>query len=728
MEQTNQAQLGQSPEFKFSDGRSGGRFSLLLKSISALSDFRLGFYVFLGWALWVSLEYYAFGPYSYLRIWDNGDRYLAYLIANARQLAQYGVQNWLPFTVSGVARVDPAISWDTPLFILLPGWAATALVMLIQRFVAGFFTFLVCREHLSLSRGSSLFAGLLYATGTPALAAYSHFELSLLHRLGPASFPMFIWALERLRYASWPRLSVLGPALGIIFALTNSLYLHTIFFIPMMIVWFALFRPIDLKFWVSSLLFCLGIALVSFPQIAASMANASLSHRSVWVSEGPDWARFQTKVRGLLVAYKEIFALIVFSLPLIWSSKNKSWLKIALLVVFSSIVAYTFAPLKFYVRDYLGPLTGVQFDRFYFLAPFFISLWLGVTIEALRRASARSPRAPLWAIYLVCTLLIGYYSVGVKLVHAERLKSYENYAINYEDKLIKDLAISSENAAPFRVASVVAKNWRPDYAAAYGFEIADGYFPVHSRRYHKFWGRVISPLTKKDGKTRDYFENWGSRAYLFVPKEFDTNSPQERPPRPLNFRENYNLSLLSLANVKYIFSPIPVQHADLKLVAARRPDSGFYSESRVARKMKSIVRERELYIYRNRTVLPRYFLVGDYRVFETESDLLQTMKVASRDTFLNQSFLLKSDFSRPQINSSAKRVSGTVSLIQQTPDVIKLQVELESAGMLVAANNYSPFWTATVDGQSEEIIPAYLTFQGIFLQAGKHQIVLKYQP
>ena len=44
------------------------RFSRWLKAHPAL--------LFLLWALWPAIEYFGFGPYSYVRVHDNGDSFL----------------------------------------------------------------------------------------------------------------------------------------------------------------------------------------------------------------------------------------------------------------------------------------------------------------------------------------------------------------------------------------------------------------------------------------------------------------------------------------------------------------------------------------------------------------------------------------------------------------------------------------------------------------------------
>jgi uncharacterized membrane protein YfhO len=48
--------------------------------------------------------------------------------------------------------------------------------------------------------------------------------------------------------------------------------------------------------------------------------------------------------------------------------------------------------------------------------------------------------------------------------------------------------------------------------------------------------------------------------------------------------------------------------------------------------------------------------------------------------------------------------------------------------MLIISNNYSPFWHASVNGQSAKIVPVHHTFQGIYLKAGENRVSLEYRP
>ena len=119
------------------------------------------FALFLFWAIWLSGEF-ALGPYSHVRIFDNGDSLLPQLIAAKFQFQKYGISYFADYMVSGVdAMAQSLVSFsnlNSTLFTLFPGWFAYLLLMLSQRFLAGYFTYRLAADHLKLRFALSVIA------------------------------------------------------------------------------------------------------------------------------------------------------------------------------------------------------------------------------------------------------------------------------------------------------------------------------------------------------------------------------------------------------------------------------------------------------------------------------------------------------------------------------------------------------------------------------------------
>jgi hypothetical protein len=70
--------------------------------------------------------------------------------------------------------------------------------------------------------------------------------------------------------------------------------------------------------------------------------------------------------------------------------------------------------------------------------------------------------------------------------------------------------------------------------------------------------------------------------------------------------------------------------------------------------------------------------------------------------------------------------TGIITLRKYAADEIELAVTATAPTLMVLTNNYSPYWKAAVDGKEAKIVPTDHTFQGVWLEAGNHNVVLKY--
>ncbi len=73
-------------------------------------------------------------------------------------------------------------------------------------------------------------------------------------------------------------------------------------------------------------------------------------------------------------------------------------------------------------------------------------------------------------------------------------------------------------------------------------------------------------------------------------------------------------------------------------------------------------------------------------------------------------------------------VPGTVHLQEHSPEEVLLDVHLDREGVLVLADTWYPGWRATVDGEPAEILRTNVTFRGLVLPPGEHQVAFSYAP
>ncbi|MBF0438048.1 MAG: hypothetical protein HQL93_02895, partial [Magnetococcales bacterium] len=198
------------------------------------------------WSILISAIYWILGPYSYLRIQDNADFNIPYRIAAAKDLLQYGITWWQPKFSGGMPSlvhpmVDNFLSDGLP-YLLFPAWVVHGFVMWLQRFLAGYFTFRLCREILKLDSVASLFAGLAFS-----LYQWSVQDFKLVEALGLPAIGLVFFLFEHILTQSTRRGVILAILMGILFGMVSQLVIHTFFLVCGLPFWFLIVRQTRLS-------------------------------------------------------------------------------------------------------------------------------------------------------------------------------------------------------------------------------------------------------------------------------------------------------------------------------------------------------------------------------------------------------------------------------------------------------------------------------------------------
>jgi hypothetical protein len=77
---------------------------------------------------------------------------------------------------------------------------------------------------------------------------------------------------------------------------------------------------------------------------------------------------------------------------------------------------------------------------------------------------------------------------------------------------------------------------------------------------------------------------------------------------------------------------------------------------------------------------------------------------------------------------AAPDVEGTVTIVEQRADRIRLEVDASKPAMVVLADTFDPGWRGRVDGAAAPVLPANVAFQGVAVPAGRHVVDLVYRP
>jgi hypothetical protein len=678
--------------------------------------------LFLLITLWLSLEYIGLGPYSYIRIHDTGDSFIPRYIVFASDFFKHGVTYWFPYMGSGVDRLANDLLYPqfaVILFGIFPGWFAYQLIIVTHFFLAGYFTYRLCKDYLKLSDIVSVYAGIAFALHCNDLINF---------QLGFAGFPFILWSIEKIVDSNNKYRYLLIAMLGVVYSFCSSFPWTLPFTLSATLLWFAFRRKINLSFIFLFSAFALFAILSQYSTIHSLLLNSHASHRADWglraTSEGPIGPHIYFQI--LLVGIKRLLSptiiLLTFIALVISRFKSRSLLYLFSFFMFCTLGASVINLITFYFKKHISFLGGFQFDRFYELAPFFSALCVASSLDLIR------DRIKNWLIvnnitnktmaYSVFTIFIAilfsllfYKSLILKKGNIYTWLTEGNYIANYKNEAFQRVIIDKNNE-PFRIATI-NNALHPAYANAYGIETVDGYINLYPKSYQKFWSKVIEPLTDRDIAKYYYFNHWGNRVYLFSPNE---------KKEEIIFDNYYRLNLLSLANTKYIVSKFPIKNNNLMPISEPVKSSKVINNTR-----ENLEGRKSLYIYENKTCLPRYFFAKDVIIFNNSNDMLNKMGLTEINSLKNTVYIEKKYF-KIALKSNNSYSSTAIKLDKYSPDRIEFSIRLDGSGVLVVSNTYSPYWKCKVNGISTEIFPAYSTFWGIFLEKTAGKVVFYYEP
>ena len=710
--------------------------------------------VFALWSLLLAVPYFGLGPMSFVALHDTAEMNLPRAVWYGSSHALTGMGSWAPQGVSGTDRAAAGLArdLDTLLFTLLPGWLAYGLFMWLQRFIAGYFLYRLLREwrHVTpLAAGAVACAYALFTQpyinmAWTGFALYDGLALPGLPALCYLVFRSMRW---RARYR-YPALAAAGLALGF----TSHFFLALFVVLVVVVLGVSVLPQGKVSrhaIWLGPLLFAAAWFAAEVPVIWAAAANAATSQRAGHallagdgqIAGGAGWlARF------LLSNW---LALALTALALVLGAWRRSW-RVMALAGFVALTVALIAERAFLnsnVIAYLGPLSGFRFDRLLVVLPFLALLAGGAGLGLLPRhtepsdleSGQRRRRIPVQALFGAAVLAVVVAQAGVVLGRiGGEMKDGASYQSLYGSPQLTRLAESQRATSPFRIANVngpmqggAPGAWHPGYSWAYGLETADGYSVLYSQRYRQFWERVIVAKMGTSQQMLEHFRAWGNRVYLFIYR------------RMLRYRggvpaaERWNLSLLSLANVRYIVSPIALQ--DPSFVPVPDPDRDQqlkWARSPFLGRLKATAAGDfpgvPLFVYRNTQALPRAFVAGGARVYAGGAKVLDAMSQAPVRHLRGTAYLTRSDATTLALARRplpARPVpAGTATVTSYQADEVALRSTSASRGVLILTDSYSRFWRAWVDGSEVQVAPVDHTFMGVALSAGVHRVVFKYQP
>ncbi len=195
-----------------------------------------------------------------------------------------------------------------------------------------------------------------------------------------------------------------------------------------------------------------------------------------------------------------------------------------LVLAFNSVIygIYYWEPFRRIIETICPPLTGWQFNRTIFFNPF---VWYVAFFLVLVRLYDMGRERIRWlanGLAMAAVLLI--------LLTGSRYNDLYHTCFNQVYRLVKGQAGDQLSFGEFYSEELFEKakediGYCGQWSAAYGFYPAtleyngistlDGYLGFYSQFYKDEFRKVIAPALERVEESREYFDDWGARAYLY---------------------------------------------------------------------------------------------------------------------------------------------------------------------------------------------------------------------
>jgi hypothetical protein len=122
--------------------------------------------------------------------------------------------------------------------------------------------------------------------------------------------------------------------------------------------------------------------------------------------------------------------------------------------------------------------------------------------------------------------------------------------------------------------------------------------------------------------------------------------------------------------------------------------------------------------------LPRAYVVGRARALEGPAAIRALLEPG----FVPEKEAILSGAGAAAASEAAEGGTGTVRIFELWGDRVRLDADLDAAGMIVVVDAWDPGWHARVDGRATDLLRANGAFRAVAVPAGRHVVEMRYRP
>ena len=491
-----------------------------------------------GLILFAALVFSIFGESSIISVHDNLDLFIAQfqMLKNTDSFFAHGAS--VPF-LGGISRdnLPSEFSLYTILFMILPSYWAYVAGYLLKIIIAVFSCVLLARDFCG--EKYEKYRPLVYMSGL----AYGILNVFPAFGIPFASIPLIVYLVRKIyQKPSWKWYAAL-----FFYPLLSYFSYFGLFILAYMAVSFIWLWIRDRKFPLRILtaIFVLSAGYIACEYrlfsvmlfgeeetIRSTMEAGSFGAGEIIRTIGEVFAKGMFHAESMhtyLVMPVCLLYFLYINISYVKSKNRKgifhdTFNLLMLVLAFNSVVygIYYCEAFRNVVEMICPPLTGWQFNRTVFFSPF---VWYAAFFLVLKRMYDQDKKrwrygANILSILAVLIILLS----GTRyndLYHTCRAKAYELL----KGKQSNDLSYEEFYSTGLFEKAMEDLGYCGQWSAAYGFHPAvleyngiatvDGYLGFYEQYYKDDFRKVIAPALERVPETKEYFDTWGARAYLY---------------------------------------------------------------------------------------------------------------------------------------------------------------------------------------------------------------------
>ncbi len=509
-----------------------------------------------------------FGQDSHIRIHDNLDSNIIYFKVLAESGQIFGaldavipnIMNGLPRNVYG--SEFNVILW---LYYFFEPYTASVINQTLMRLVAFGGMFLLLKSHF-IKEQSSEWIAIGVALTFSLLPFWPSGGLSV------AGQPLALFAFFNIREG---RQSLKDWLIIILVPFYSSLVLSFAFFIAaLFLLWlydWVVSKNKSTRLLIAIAMMSMMFLIIEYRLVYSMFIDSSyISHRSDWVPTGRGFLESVRSSWGIFIngqyhahsLHRFVITLTVLMAATVALVKSLQFriATVMLLIIVAISGLYGFWGWRVFlpIRESIGILGSFQFDRFHFLHPLLWYLVFTLCCKILYEHIPKYGRSIVIGFIVLQSIFLFYHHDQIQ--QRNNLTFREFYSVDLF-KEIEDYIGQTKDS--YRVVSI---GMHPSVSQYNGFYTLDSYKANYPLEYKQQFRRIIEKELDKNPDIRDYFDNWGSRCYIFT-AELGRNAMVQKGNNYVIENLELNTSELYEMGGRYIFSAAEiVNSADNNLV------------------------------------------------------------------------------------------------------------------------------------------------------------------